>query len=72
MNNLIKWTATAVTLVGALLTSLQYTPENIYILNLASIIWLIWSIRIKENSLIAVNLGMLAIYAIGLFIKFAF
>lgn len=72
MNNLIKWAATTVTLVGALLTSLNYTPENIYILNLASIVWLIWAIRIKENSLIAVNLGMLAIYAIGLFIKFAF
>lgn len=72
MNNVIKWVATSVTLVGALLTSLNYTPENVYILNLASIIWLIWSIRIKENSLIAVNLGMLAIYAVGLFIKFAF
>ena len=68
MNDIIKWTATAVTLVGALLTSLQYVPENIYLLNLASVIWLIWSIRVKENSLIAVNLGLLAIYAMGLFL----
>lgn len=68
MNNCIKWTATAVTLIGALLTSLQYTPENIYVLNLASVIWLLWAIRVKENSLIAVNLGLLAIYALGLFI----
>ena len=68
MNDIIKWTATAVTLVGALLTSLQYVPENIYVLNLASAIWLIWSIRVKENSLIAVNLGLLAIYAMGLFL----
>jgi hypothetical protein len=60
--------ATAVTLVGALLTSLQFTPENIYVLNIGSLIWLIWAIRVKENSLIAVNLGLLAIYAIGLFI----
>lgn len=68
MNDIIKWTATAVTLAGALLTSLQYVPENIYLLNLASVIWLIWSIRVKENSLIAVNLGLLAIYAMGLFL----
>lgn len=68
MNNLIKWVATAITLLGALLTSLQCTPENIYVLNFASVIWLLWAIRIKENSLIAVNLGLLAIYAMGLFI----
>lgn len=68
MNNVIKWTATAITLFGALLTSLQFTPENIYVLNFASVIWLVWAIRVKENSLIAVNLGLLAIYAIGLFI----
>ena len=68
MNNFIKWTATAVTLLGALLTSLQYVPENIYVLNLASVIWLLWAIRVKENSLIAVNLGLLAIYALGLII----
>jgi len=68
MNNMIKWTATAVTLFGAFLTSLQFIPENIYVLNLASVIWLVWAIRVKENSLIAVNLGLLAIYAIGLFI----
>jgi hypothetical protein len=65
---MIKWTATAVTLFGAFLTSLQFIPENIYVLNLASVIWLVWAIRVKENSLIAVNLGLLAIYAIGLFI----
>jgi hypothetical protein len=67
-NDLIKWVATAVTLVGALSTSLDIHPLNIYILNLGSVIWLIWAIRVKENSLIAVNLGLLAIYAIGLFI----
>lgn len=69
MNALIKWIATAITLAGALLTSLQITPMNIYLLNIASVFWLIWAVRIKENSLIAVNLGMLAIYAIGLFVK---
>jgi hypothetical protein len=68
LNDSIKWTATAVTLLGALFTSLQIIPLNIYTLNLASIIWLIWAIRVKENSLIAVNLGLLGIYALGLVI----
>jgi hypothetical protein len=66
MNNLLKWTATVITLLGALSTSLQIMPINIYLLNVASIFWLIWAIRINEKSLIAVNLGMLAVYAIGL------
>lgn len=68
INTFLKWFATSITLVGALLTSLQAVPINIYFLNFASIVWLVWSIRIKENSLIAVNLGLLAMYAIGLFI----
>lgn len=68
LNNVIKWVATAVTLVGALLTSLDIHPLNIYFLNVASIIWTIWAIRIKEPSLVVVNFGMLVIYAIGLFI----
>jgi len=68
MNDIIKWVATAITLIGALLTSFQITPFNIYLLNIASIIWLVWSIRVKENAMIAVNLGLLAIYAIGLFV----
>jgi hypothetical protein len=67
MNNFLKWTATVITLLGALFTSLQIMPLNIYLLNAASIFWLIWAIRINEKSLIAVNLGMLAVYAIGLF-----
>ena len=68
MNDIIKWTATAVTLAGALLTSLQYVPANIYVLNLASAIWLIWAMRVKDKQLFVVNLGLLAIYAMGLFL----
>jgi hypothetical protein len=68
MNNAIKWAATAVTLYGALLTSLQITPLNIYVLNLASAIWLIWAMRVKDKQLFVVNLGLLAIYALGLVI----
>lgn len=68
VNEIIKWTATVITLFGALLTSMHISPLNIYILNIGSIIWLVWSIRVKENAMIAVNLGLLAIYAMGLFI----
>ena len=65
---ILKWVAVAVVLVGALLTSLQIIPYNIYVLNLGTLLYLTWSIRIKEKSLIAVNVGLLGIYIIGLFI----
>lgn len=68
MNNVLKWTATVGTLVGASLTSLDIYPINVYFLTVSTVLWTIWSIRIKENSLIVVNFGMIAIYVIGLFI----
>lgn len=68
LNFYLKWSATSVTLFGALLTSIQYIPWNIYALNIGALLFLIWSIRIKERSLIAVNFGLLFIYIIGLFI----
>lgn len=68
-NNILKWVAVAATLIGAILTSLNFHPINIYVFNISTIIWLLWSIRIKENGLIAVNLGLLLIYTVGLLIS---
>jgi len=68
LNFILKWVATAITLAGALLTSLDIHPLNLYVLNIGTIIWLIWAIRVKETSLIVVDIGLLACYAIGLFI----
>ena len=68
MNSVLKWTATVGTLVGASLTSLDIFPINVYFLTVSTVLWTIWSIKIKENSLIVVNFGMIAIYVIGLFI----
>ncbi|CAB4167941.1 hypothetical protein UFOVP1666_113 [uncultured Caudovirales phage] len=68
MNDVLKWLATFVALTGAILTTLQMTPINLYVLNIASIIFLVWAVRINEKSIICVNIGMLAIYGFGVFI----
>jgi hypothetical protein len=68
LNFALKWVATVVTLAGALLTSLDIHPINLYVLNIGTVIWLIWAIRVKETSLIVVDIGLLAIYVLGLFI----
>ena len=66
-NDKLKWVACAVTLAGALCTSLRIDPLNVYLLNVAAVLYLWWSYRIKERSLMAVNAGLLGIYVLGLF-----
>jgi len=70
INFYLKWIATAVTLSAAMSVSFHIEPLNVYLLNLGSALFLLWSIRVKEASLIIVNAGMLIIYLIGLYREF--
>ena len=63
----LAWTATALTLAGALCTSLRIDPLNVYLLNVGSACFLWWACRIRDRAMITVNAGLLAIYMIGLF-----
>lgn len=65
-NFYLKWSATAVTLLFAVLTSLQVTPLNLYIANISSLMWVMWSARVKEWSLVVVNTGLLGVYLFGM------
>jgi hypothetical protein len=67
INFILKWTACFTTLAGALCTALRIDPLNIYLLNTGSLLYLIWSLRIRELNLIVINGGLLAIYIVGLF-----
>jgi hypothetical protein len=69
INTVLKWVACAVTLGGALATSLQQDPLNIYLLNAGAVLYLIWSLRIREWSLVTINAGLLTIYVVGLFLR---
>lgn len=64
---ILKWTACVVTLAGALCTSLRIDPLNIYLLNTGALLYLWWSLRIREWNLVVINGGLLAIYIVGLF-----
>ena len=66
MNNFFKWTGCVFICLGALATSLRVDPLHIYLLNIGTISYLIWSIRIKEKNLIVVNGVVLILYLIGL------
>ena len=65
VDSILKWTATVLILVGAVLTSLAVDPLNIYVMNVGTLIWLIWALRIRDNALIVVNAGLLVIYLMG-------
>lgn len=65
IDNFLKWTATVLILIGAVLTSFAIDPANIYFMNVGTLVWLIWALRIKDKALIVVNAGLLIIYIIG-------
>ena len=65
----IKWTATVITLTGAVFASLNIYPLSAVTLNLGSFAFLIWSILIRDRAMITVNAGLLTIYTVGLAIK---
>ena len=69
INQILKWVATLVTVLGALAVVYQLDPLNIYFLNGASILWVIWALRISEWSIVVVNVAMLLIYAWGLVLR---
>ncbi len=69
MNSTIKWTATVITVLGALAVANSWDPLNIYLFNAGSILWVWWAIRVREPSIIVVNVAMLLVYLYGFIIR---
>jgi hypothetical protein len=65
---MLRYTATIITLLGALATAFRCDPLNIYLLNAGTMLFLIYSFKIKDLSLIIVNSGLLLIYAVGMLV----
>ena len=68
--NACKWVGTFFTIAGALATAGGHDPVNIIAFNLGCILWLLASIRMKDSALMAVNAGLLGIYALGALVRF--
>jgi hypothetical protein len=65
----LKWLATAITVIGAVCTSINLYPLGPALLNLGAFLWLIVAIKWREWSLIVINATLLAIYTTGLVVK---
>jgi hypothetical protein len=67
--NKIKWIATAVTLGGALATTLMLDPMNIWLLNLGALLFFVWGYMIQDKAIMTVNFGLIIIYVFGIFFR---
>jgi hypothetical protein len=67
--NACKWVGTIFSIVGAIATAGGFDPINIIAFNLGAVFWLLASIRMKDSALIAVNAGLLGIYALGVIVR---
>lgn len=67
--NLAKHLALVATLSGAVATALALDPLNIILLNLGAVLYLAWSIRVRDWNLVTVNAGLLTIYLAGALIR---
>jgi hypothetical protein len=65
LNRILEWTACAVTLSGAALTSANIYPLNTLVLELGCLLYIAWSIRVRRTSLIIVNVVLFLIYIPG-------
>jgi hypothetical protein len=69
LENTAKNLGLVATLSGAIATSLAMDPLNIWLLNAGAVLYLFWSLRVRDWNLVAVNAGLLTIYAIGAIIR---
>lgn len=64
VDQLLKWTATAILILGTAVNSLGYYPQGPIILAIGGLIWLIVSVMWKEPALIITN-GVMSVVGIG-------
>lgn len=69
IENIAKNLGLVATLTGAAATSLGMDPLNIWLLNAGAVLYLFWSLRVRDWNLVAVNAGLLTIYAVGAIIR---
>ena len=67
--NKIKWIATAVTLGGALATTMMLDPMNIWLLNLGALLFFVWGYMIRDKAIMTVNFGLIIIYVFGILFR---
>lgn len=66
---IVEWTATTISIVGAVCVSLDFYPLGAIMCFLETGLWLAVSIRMKHKSMITSNAVLLTIYTAGMLYK---
>lgn len=69
-DTVLKWFATVMLITGAVLTSMDIRPWNIWFFNTANVAWVIVGLMWREWSLVVMNGVLIGIYCYGLFYTF--
>lgn len=65
INTIIGWVGCVVVSVGAIATSLNIDPLNVYAFNLGSMIYATWGYRTRQWNQVIVNAFLITIYTFG-------
>tara|TARA_R100000657_G_C4593949_1_gene51935 strand:+ start:265 stop:522 length:258 start_codon:yes stop_codon:yes gene_type:complete len=65
IKKILKWAGCSFVILGALLTAFNIYPLNLLILNIGIIFYVIWSILVKEYSILVLNVVLFVIYLVG-------
>ena len=66
LDQILKWVATAILIIGSGVNSLRFYPQRPLLLGLGGLLWLSLSIMWKEWSLIVTNATLLLVNITGL------
>jgi hypothetical protein len=70
LNNILKWVATVILIIGTGVNSLGYYPAGPVLLLLGGLLWFVVSVRWREPALIVTNGVMNLVAVTGLAINF--
>ena len=65
IKKILKWAGCGFVILGAMLTAFDIYPLNLLILNIGIIFYVIWSILVKEYSILVLNVVLFIIYLVG-------
>lgn len=68
LNEIIKWSATTIVILGSFINALGYQPEGLIILIVGALLWLWMGIRWKEMSMIVTNVAVIIVTIVGMII----
>jgi len=69
INNILKWSGVFFICAGATLVTLDIQPYNVICLNMGTLFYTIYAIRVRDAALLVLNLFLFSIYGAGVLMR---